>query len=186
MRPFFNQIVGLIALFYHNVAEMKTGESKTLTATLPMYLHGLMGPGNYLITANAYLANRDAQNIGVVYEWLGLTVAIGTMLDEKDNPDRDKNTLYQADIIYTTNSALGFDYLFDNLAATPADQAIQGFNFALIDEIDAVLLDMAQTPLVISGAPRVQSNLYGLANTMIHKLGQTTDIGQSNDQKKFG
>lgn len=185
MKPFFNQVLGAVALYFNNVAEMKTGEGKTLTATMPMYLYGLTGPGNFLITSNTYLAQRDGKDIGRVYLWLGLTIEVGVATSEFEESARDKEKIYQADIVYTTNSALGFDYLFDNLASNTDEQYIKKFNFALIDEIDAVLLDMAQTPLLISGAPRVQSNLYTSSDRMIQSLKKDIDFEQSDDLKRI-
>ena len=140
LTPYREQILGGVALQFNNVAEMKTGEGKTLTATMPMYLNGLTGPGNFLITANEYLANRDAANIGRVYSWLGLSVSAGVAQPGEDDDDRDLQAIYSSNIVYTTNSALGFDYLLDNLAASPAKKYIQPFHFALLDEVDAILL----------------------------------------------
>jgi preprotein translocase subunit SecA len=184
MTPYDTQILGAVAMQYGNVAEMRTGEGKTLMATMPMYLNGLSGPGNFLITANEYLANRDARQMGRVYSWLGLTIMAGTSENGEDDDDRDKSAIYAADVVYTTNSALGFDYLIDNLAATQADKYIQPFHFALLDEIDAVLLDMAQMPLIISGAPRVQSNLYQMSDDAIQLLTEDEDFERSEDTKK--
>lgn len=151
---------------------------------MPMYLNGLTGPGNFLITANSYLANRDAENLGRVYRFLGLTVMAGSAKAGQDDKDLDKDAIYASDIVYTTNSTLGFDYLIDNLAASQDEQHMRGFKFALIDEIDAVLLDMAQTPLIISGAPRVQSNLFESADQMITLLQKDEDLKLSDDTKK--
>ncbi|KRO15501.1 preprotein translocase subunit SecA [Lacticaseibacillus saniviri JCM 17471 = DSM 24301] len=184
LTPFPVQILGAIVMQYGNIAEMKTGEGKTLTATMPMYLNGLTGPGNFLITANSYLANRDAENLGRVYRFLGLTVMAGSAKAGQDDKDLDKDAIYASDIVYTTNSTLGFDYLIDNLAASQDEQHMRGFKFALIDEIDAVLLDMAQTPLIISGAPRVQSNLFESADQMITLLQKDEDLKLSDDTKK--
>ncbi|WP_057894766.1 accessory Sec system translocase SecA2 [Lacticaseibacillus brantae] len=183
MTPFPVQILGAVAMEFGNVAEMKTGEGKTLTATMPMYLNGLAGSGNFLVTANSYLATRDAKNLGRVYRFLGLTIMAGSADAGEDDKDLDKDAIYGSDIVYITNSTLGFDYLIDNLAATKEEQHMQGFRFALIDEIDAVLLDMAQTPLIISGAPRVQSNLFESADHMITLLEKGTDIKVSDDTK---
>ncbi len=183
LAPFDNQILGAVAMEFNNIVEMKTGEGKTLTATMPMYLHGLTGPGNFLITANSYLANRDAEQMGRVYRWLGLTVMPGVAAEGQDDNQRDRQAIYAADIVYTTNSGLGFDYLFDNLAANPTEQFLHGFSFALLDEADAVLLDTASTPLIISGAPRVQSNLYGMADQMVKLLDEDRDYERSEDTK---
>lgn len=183
MRPFPVQVLGAVAMEYNNIVEMKTGEGKTLTATMPMYLHGLTGPGNFLITTNGYLANRDAEQMGKVYRWLGLTVKAGVPEPGHEGEDRDREKIYQADIVYTTNSSLGFDYLFDNLVADPSDQYLRKLNFALIDEADAVLLDSAQTPLIIAGIPRVHSNFYGSAERMITMLREKEDYELSVDRK---
>lgn len=132
LEPYYVQILGGIALFYGNVAEMKTGEGKTLTATMPMYLRGLMGKGNFLITSNSYLAWRDAEEVGKVYRWLGLTISVGVPKDASEE-EVDKEAVYGSDIIYTTHSALGFDYLFDNLATTLEEQYVNTFNYVLIE-----------------------------------------------------
>lgn len=184
MRPFDVQMLGAVVVEYNNIAEMKTGEGKTLTSVMPMYLHGLTGPGNYLITANEYLTNRDAKKMGKLYRWMGLTVRSGVAEEGEDPHDRDLERIYKSDIVYTTNSALGFDYLFDNLATTPAKQYIQAFNFALIDEADAVLLDTAQTPLIVSGVPRVQSNYFESADNIVKTLVEDEDYERSDDLKK--
>lgn len=182
LEPYYVQILGGIALFFGNVAEMKTGEGKTLTATMPMYLRGLTGKGNFLITSNSYLAWRDAEEVGKVYSWLGLSIAVGVAKDATEE-EIDKELVYASDIVYTTHSALGFDYLFDNLATTPEEQYLSEFNFVLIDEIDAILLDMAQTPLIISGAPKVQSNLYETSDWFIKSLIEGEDYLTSEDKR---
>ncbi|MBS7576332.1 MULTISPECIES: accessory Sec system translocase SecA2 [unclassified Enterococcus] len=182
IRPYYVQILGGIALFYGNVAEMKTGEGKTLTATMPLYLRGLTGKGNFLITSNSYLAWRDAEDVGKVYKWLGLTCSVGVVKDNSED-EIDKELVYNSDIVYTTHSALGFDYLFDNLTTTIEEQFVTNFNFVLIDEIDAILLDMAQVPLVISGAPKVQSNLFKLSDILVKGLVNDEDFEISEDMK---
>lgn len=182
MCPFKVQVIGGIVLFYGNIAEMRTGEGKTLTATMPMYLSGLIEKGNFLITSNSYLSKRDADQVGRVYRWLGLTVEYGAE-EEDAGQEKDRRKVYSADIIYTTNSALGFDYLFDNLSASLNKQYIKQMNFALIDEVDAILLDMAQMPLIISGAPKVQSNLYHSSDKMIKLLKVNQDFELSKDLK---
>ncbi len=184
MEPFYEQVLGALAMQFGNVAEMKTGEGKTLTATMPMYLNGLAGPGTFLITANAYLANRDAEDMGRVYRWLGVSVTAGVSKEGQEDEDRDVDDIYQHDIVYTTNSTLGFDYLLDNLSGPEKPKYLTHFRFALLDEIDAVLLDMAQTPLVISGAPRVQSNYFLLAAEVIPLLQADRDYVLSDDKKK--
>lgn len=181
--PFAEQVLGGLILHSGNVAEMKTGEGKTLTATMPLYLNALLGEGVMLITVNDYLAARDAREIGPVFQWLGLSVGIGVPESNQSEDDLDKKQIYNSDIIYTTNSALGFDYLFENLAENEQDKNIRGFHYAVIDEIDSVLLDMAQTPLIISGAPRVQSNLYNVCNYFIKTLIVHEDYEMDDDQK---
>lgn len=179
--PFRVQVIGAVVLFYGNIAEMKTGEGKTLTATMPMYFSGVIGKGNFLITSNSYLSKRDVDEVGKVYRWLGLTVEFGA----SDNTDEERNKakIYSADIVYTTNSSLGFDYLFDNLSASVNKKYIKEMNFALIDEVDAILLDMAQTPLIISGAPKVQSNFYNSSDKIVKILKLDRDFELSNDNK---
>lgn len=181
LEPYSVQILGGVALFYGNIAELKTGEGKTLVATMPLYARALLGnKGNYLITANEYLANRDGHEMGRVYEWLGLTVGIG--VGEID--EAEKKELYASDIIYSTHSSLGFDYLFDNLGSELEDQVVNRFNFAIIDEIDSVLLDGAQTALVISGAPKVQSNFFEISHWFVNSL-TPDDYELSDDELKI-
>ena len=177
LKPFENQVLGGVILHYGMVAQMNTGEGKTLTATMPMYLNGLTGPGNFLVTVNGYLANRDAEEIGKVYHWMGLTSAAGVSPDEEE---LDMQAIYN-DIVYTTNSALGFDYLTDNLVENATDKKLNDLNFALVDEVDSVLLDAAQTPLVISGSPRVQSNLFNSTDRIVKSLQKDKDYEFSED-----
>lgn len=171
--PYDVQVLGAIALHQCNVAEMRTGEGKTLTATLPLYLNALSGKGAMLIAPNEYLAHRDKEEMGPVFEFMGLTVALGfKYLADKDDrlTEEELKSAYYADILYQTNSGLGFDYLIHNLVSKKEEQFMRAFNFVVVDEIDAVLLDMAQTPLVISGAPRAQSNLYKMCNYLVQSL----------------
>lgn len=171
MFPFEVQVMGGIALHQGNIIEMKTGEGKTLTATMPLYLNGLSGQGAMLVTPNDYLANRDGTEMGQVYQWLGLTCAVGFAAPgEKEYTTKQKKQAYAADITYTTNSALGFDYLFDNLATDVKHKFMRDFNYAIVDEADAVLLDSAVMPLIVSGAPRVNSTLLGVADEFIYTL----------------
>jgi preprotein translocase subunit SecA len=180
LEPYKVQVLGGIAMFFGNIAEIKTGEGKTLVATMPLFARALMGnKGNFLITANDYLAERDGAEMGKVYKWLGLTVGIGVGEMEDD----EKATLYENDIIYTTHSKLGFDFLFDNLGTELSQQYVKRFNFAIIDEIDAVLLDGAQTSLVISGAPKVQSSLFEMSNWFSKCLAEE-DFEFSDDERK--
>ena len=176
MYPFDVQIMAGIALHQGYLAEMNTGEGKTLTATLPMYLNGLTGEGAILVTNNEYLALRDAEEMGPAYRFMGLSIMAGVKRDEDDRFENDeKKEIYKADIVYTTHSALGFDYLINNLVKSASDRFLRPFNFIIIDEADSVLLDSASTPLVISGAPRVQSNLYESADFFVRTLRENED-----------
>ena len=171
MFPFDVQILGGIALHLCYLAEMNTGEGKTLTATMPLYLNGLTGKSSILVTANEYLAIRDAEEMGQVYEFLGLSVKAGVTRDTNEKLDNDtKKEIYAADIVYTTHGVLGFDYLLNNLVHSKEDRFMRDFYFIIIDEADSVLLDSASMPLVISGSPRVQSNLYALADFFVTTL----------------
>lgn len=183
MEPYYVQLLGGLALFFGNIAEMKTGEGKTLVATMPLYTRALEGTkGNYLITANEYLAERDGQEMGKVFKWLNLSVGIG--IGEEELDFEKKQALYASDIIYTTHSKLGFDYLFDNLGSELSEQVVRKFNFAIIDEIDAVLLDGAQTALVISGGPKVQSNYYQICDWFVKSLA-SDDYEYSDDKRRI-
>lgn len=171
MFPYDVQILGGIALHLCYLAEMNTGEGKTLTATMPLYLNGLTGKSSILVTANEYLAIRDAEEMGQVYEFLGLSVKAGVTRDTNEKLDNDtKKEIYAADIVYTTHGVLGFDYLLNNLVNSKEDRFMRDFYFIIIDEADSVLLDSASMPLVISGSPRVQSNLYALADFFVTTL----------------
>lgn len=171
MFPFDVQILGGIALHLCYLAEMNTGEGKTLTATMPLYLNGLTGKSTILVTANEYLAIRDAQEMGQVYEFLGLSVKAGVTRDTNEHLNNDqKKEIYAADIVYTTHGSLGFDYLLNNLVHSKEDRFMRDFYFIIIDEADSVLLDSASMPLVISGSPRVQSNLYGITDFFVTTL----------------
>ncbi|MDR0199065.1 MAG: preprotein translocase subunit SecA [Streptococcaceae bacterium] len=183
MRPYHVQILGALALYFGNVAEMHTGEGKTLTATMALYARGLEGNGNFLITSNSYLAWRDAEEIGKVYQWLGLTLEVGVEKEASDE-ELDKKRIYAADIVYTTHAALGFDYIFDNLATTTREQFLPDFRFALIDEIDAILLDSALTALIVAGAPKLQSNLFENSDWFVKSLEKESDYKLSKNQKK--
>lgn len=181
LEPYYVQVLGGLALFFGNIAEIKTGEGKTLVATMPLYARALEGEkGNYLITSNEYLAERDGQEMGQVFQWLNMSVGIGAGIEEQDF--EAKKRLYTSDIIYTTHSKLGFDYLFDNLGSELAEQVVSKFNFAIVDEIDAVLLDGAQTALVISGSPKVQSDYYQICDWFVKSLGDE-DYEYSDDRR---
>lgn len=171
MFPFDVQILGGIALHLCYLAEMNTGEGKTLTATMPLYLNGLTGKSSILVTANEYLAIRDAEEMGKVYEFLGLSVKAGVTRDTNEHLNNDqKKEIYAADIVYTTHGSLGFDYLLNNLVHSKEERFMRELYYVIIDEADSVLLDSASMPLVISGSPRVQSNLYGITDFFVTTL----------------
>ena len=186
MFPYDVQVMGGIVIHQGNVAEMNTGEGKTLTATMPVYLNALSGQGVMLVTTNDYLAKRDAGEMGQVYEFLGLTIRIPFPEEDDDEEltPEDKREIYSADVVYTTNSGLGFDYLLDNLASSEDKKYMPEFNFVIIDEVDAVLLDSAQIPLVISGSPRVQSNFYEIIDTLMTTLVEGEDYIFKEEKKE--
>ena len=171
MFPYDVQILGGIALHLCYLCEMNTGEGKTLTATMPLYLNGLTGKSSILVTANEYLAIRDAEEMGQVYDFLGLSVKAGVTRDTNEHLNNDqKKEIYAADIVYTTHGSLGFDYLLNNLVHSKEDRFMRELYYVIIDEADSVLLDSASMPLVISGSPRVQSNLYGITDFFVTTL----------------
>lgn len=183
--PYDVQVLGAIVLHEGNVAEMATGEGKTLTATMPLYLNALSGQGAMLVTPNSYLALRDAKEMGPVYRFLGLTIETAVRANEsKPFETKEKRRIYQTDILYTTNSALGFDYLIENLAENKKNQFLREFNYVIIDEIDSILLDSAQTPLIISGAPRVQSNFYDMMDTLVQTLYEDEDYCYDDEKNE--
>lgn len=164
--PFRVQLIGGMVLHGGNIAEMKTGEGKTLTATLPVYLNALGGEGVHVVTVNEYLAERDSTEMGELYKWLGLTVGVNTA---DMSPDK-KRAAYNCDITYSTNSEIGFDYLRDNMVVYKEDMVQRPLNFALIDEVDSVLIDEARTPLIISGQTEPSVNLYQRADRFVKTL----------------
>lgn len=175
--PYDVQIMGAIALHKGCLAEIGTGEGKTLTATMPLYLNAIDGKGAFLVTTNEYLTIRDYNEMSPVYRFMGLTVAVGAQHGAQTPMTNDqKRKVYAADITYTTHGALGFDYLLNNLVSSAKERFLRPFNYIIIDEADSVLLDASQTPLVISGSPRVQSNLYPLANTFVTLLREDIDF----------
>lgn len=183
MFPYDVQILGGIALHLCYLCEMNTGEGKTLTATMPLYLNGLTGKSSILVTANEYLAIRDAEEMGQVYKLLGLSVKAGVKRDTNEKLDNDsKKDVYAADIVYTTHGSLGFDYLLNNLVQSKEDRFMRDFYYVIIDEADSVLLDSASMPLVISGSPRVQSNLYGITDFFVTTL--VEDVHYEIEDKK--
>ena len=171
MYPKDVQVLGAIVMHQGNIAEMQTGEGKTLTATMPLYLNALTGKRAFLITTNDYLAKRDCMEMKPLYEWLGLTTSLGFIdIPDYEYEAGEKQKLYAHDIIYTTNGRLGFDYLTDNLADHKRTKFLPELHFAILDEVDSIILDAAQTPLVISGAPRLQSNLFDIVKEFVHTL----------------
>jgi len=166
MRHFDVQLIGGIALHQGKIAEMRTGEGKTLTATLPVYLNALAGQGVHVVTVNDYLANRDAQWMGKLYNFLGLSVGVNL----PQMPREDKQAAYLADITYGTNNEYGFDYLRDNMVYEVADRVQRGLNFAIVDEVDSILIDEARTPLIISGQAEDHTALYVAINKVVPHL----------------
>ena len=165
-KPYKVQIIGGLAIHFGNIAEMKTGEGKTLTSTMPAYLNSLEGKGVHIVTVNEYLSTRDAEWMGKVYELLGVTVGI----NKKDLTPQEKKLAYEQDITYTTNNELGFDYLRDNMVVRSENRVQKGLNFAIIDEVDSILIDEARTPLIISGGVSKSADLYILADKAAKNL----------------
>jgi preprotein translocase subunit SecA len=166
MRHFDVQLVGGIVLHQGKIAEMKTGEGKTLVATLPAYLNALTGQGVHIVTVNDYLARRDTEWMGAIYRFLGLSV--GTI--QHDIGDAERYTAYRADITYGTNNEFGFDYLRDNMKFRLADLAQREFNYAIVDEVDSILIDEARTPLIISGPTNESTQLYTRVDAMVRRF----------------
>ena len=195
-KPFKVQIIGSLVLHGGNVAEMRTGEGKTLTATMAVYLNALRGEGVHVITVNEYLASRDAEWMGQVYRFLGLTV--GVNLASKTT--NEKREAYLCDITYTTNSELGFDYLRDNMANSMAGRVLRGLKFCIVDEADSVLVDESRTPLIISGGKKSSASQYMVADRFVKmlrrevdftvdiktKTASLTDSGNDKAEKMFG
>ena len=195
-KPFKVQIIGSLVLNGGNVAEMRTGEGKTLTATMAVYLNALRGDGVHVITVNEYLASRDAEWMGQVYRFLGLTV--GVNLSTKTNSE--KKEAFLCDITYTTNSELGFDYLRDNMATSLENRVLRGLNFCIVDEADSVLVDESRTPLIISGGSKASASQYMVADRFVKMLrreqdftvdiktksANLTDEGTNKAEKMFG
>src|SRR5512134_3269665 len=168
MRPFDVQLLGGIALHRGNIAEMKTGEGKTLVATLPVYLNALSGKGVHVVTVNDYLARRDSEWMGQVHRFLGLSVGVIV----HDLSERERKQAYGSDITYATNNELGFDYLRDNMKFK-AEQCVQrDLHYAIVDEVDSILIDEARTPLIISGPSEQNSGLYAVVDRVIPRLAQ--------------
>ncbi len=186
MYPTDEQILGALVLYDGKIAEIKTGEGKSLISTMPLYLKSLIMGHAFLVTTNDYLAKRDYVRIGKVFEWLGLSVADGTNnfnSGEEFEADKKKK-IYSADIIYISCGTLGFDFLINGLAERQEDHFISSLDFALLDEVDEILLDNAQQPLIISGAPTVQSNYFHIANTFILLLKMDIDYEFNNSENQ--
>ncbi|WP_189415404.1 preprotein translocase subunit SecA [Cellvibrio zantedeschiae] len=179
MRHFDVQLIGGMTLHEGRIAEMRTGEGKTLVSTLPSYLHALAGKGVHVVTVNDYLANRDANWMRPVYEFLGMSV--GVILSMQ--PSEVKREAYGADITYGTNNEYGFDYLRDNMALNKADKVQRPLNFAVVDEVDSILIDEARTPLIISGHAENSSEMYKRMHVLVSKLKQQIDNGEDGDRK---
>lgn len=165
-KPYRVQIMGALAMHKGDIAEMKTGEGKTLTATMAVYANALAGQGVHVITVNEYLAGRDAAWMGEIYRFLGLTVGV----NKRELSPKQKKEAYDCDITYTTNSELGFDYLRDNMVTRVEDRVMRGLHMAIIDEVDSVLIDESRTPLIISGGKKNTANLYIQADKFVKTL----------------
>ncbi len=180
MRHFDVQLVGGISLHQGKVAEMRTGEGKTLTATLPVYLNALTGKGVHVVTVNDYLANRDAQWMGRLYNFLGLSVGVNLPQMQR----ADKQAAYRADITYGTNNEFGFDYLRDNMVYEVEDRVQRGMHYAIVDEVDSILIDEARTPLIISGQAEDHTELYVAINQVVPAL--TRQVGEEDPRTGEG
>ena len=165
-KAFYSQLLGAIAIHNGNIAELKTGEGKTLVTTFPAYLNALEEKGVHVITVNDYLTTRNAEWMGGVYNFLGLTVGVNS----RELTPKEKQAAYNCDITYTTNNEMGFDYLRDNMVVRAADRVQRKLHFAIIDEVDSVLIDEARTPLIISGGAMTSANLYIQADRFVKTL----------------
>ncbi|MGH3146019.1 MAG: DEAD/DEAH box helicase, partial [Rubrobacter sp.] len=180
MRPFDVQVMGGIVLHEGKIAEMKTGEGKTLAATMPVYLNALSGKGTHVVTVNDYLARRDAEWMGAIYEFLGLEVGLvqeGLGFDER-------KVAYHSDITYGTNAQFGFDYLRDNIATSTEQLVQRELNFAIVDEVDSILVDEARTPLIISGMPESAADTYYRFAAIVPRLeaGEDYEVDEKKKQ----
>jgi len=181
MRHYDVQLVGGITLHEGRIAEMKTGEGKTLVATVAVYLNALPSKGVHVITVNDYLASRDADWMGKLYSFLGLQVGVIVA----GQPPEDKRAAYQADITYGTNNEFGFDYLRDNMAFSTDDKVQRGLYYAIVDEVDSILIDEARTPLIISGATEDSSKAYLAINELIPSLEQGEESEEGEPSGDF-
>lgn len=179
--PYDVQVLGGIALHQGKIAEMKTGEGKTLVATMPLYLNALSGKSCILVTTNSYLAARDGEELRPLYRFMGLSEAVGVSKEEGGQlSNAQKKAVYASDIVYTTNDTLAFDYLFENLESSAKGRYLRGMHYVIVDEADSVLLDSAQIPLIVSGMPRVQSNLFGIADYFVTTLEKDLDYASED------
>lgn len=165
-KPFYVQILGGLAIHFGNIAEMKTGEGKTLTETMPTYLNALTGKGVHIVTVNEFLAKRDSEWMGEIFRFLGLTVG----LNLRDLSPKEKKEAYNCDVLYSTNNEIGFDYLRDNMVARAEDRVQRPLHFCIVDEVDSILIDEARTPLIISGGQANSGNLYVDADKAVKNL----------------
>ena len=179
--PYYVQILGGLAIHFGNIAEMKTGEGKTLTSVMPAYLNALSGEGVHIVTVNEYLAGRDASWMGQIYEFLGLTVGF----NRRDLTPDEKKKQYNCDILYSTNNEIGFDYLRDNMVVKKEDRVQRKLNFAIVDEVDSVLIDEARTPLIISGGSMHTSNQYMDAQRFVENLKEDEDFNIDEKTKSI-
>src|SRR4030081_2288161 len=179
MRHFDVQLIGGMVLHQGTISEMKTGEGKTLVATLPVYLNALSGRGVHVVTVNDYLAKRDSEWMGKLYRFLGLTV--GVIVHDLD--DEERRAAYAADVTYGTNNEFGFDYLRDSMKFDLKDCVQRGHNYAIVDEVDSILIDEARTPLIISGASEESTDKYFRVNRIIPKLSKGEEISKSIEEK---
>ena len=170
-KPFYTQILGALAIHFGNISEMKTGEGKTLTCVMPAYLNALPGKGVHVVTVNEYLAGRDASWMGQIFEFLGMSVAVNL----REMSPKEKKDAYNCDILYSTNNELGFDYLRDNMVVRKEDRVQRPLNFAIIDEVDSVLIDEARTPLIISGGVMKSADLYKSSDRFVKTLRENED-----------
>ena len=170
-KPFYTQILGALAIHFGNISEMKTGEGKTLTCVMPAYLNALTGKGVHVVTVNEYLAGRDASWMGQIFEFLGMSVAVNL----REMSPKEKKDAYNCDILYSTNNELGFDYLRDNMVVRKEDRVQRPLNFAIIDEVDSVLIDEARTPLIISGGVMKSADLYKSSDRFVKTLRENED-----------
>ncbi|MGZ4119182.1 MAG: preprotein translocase subunit SecA, partial [Actinomycetota bacterium] len=177
-RHYDVQLIGGAVLHNGNIAEMKTGEGKTLVATLPAYVNALSGEGVHIITVNDYLARRDAEWMGRIYRFLGLSVGL---IQANMRPE-ERRPAYAADITYGTNNEFGFDYLRDNMAWTSEDRVQHGHNFGIVDEVDSILIDEARTPLIISGPSEESAKWYRTFSRLVPRL--RADLHYEVDEKK--